>query len=161
MPRPTALHTQDLADLLHGLLGGEAPQDAAARVASARGIWAFVCLQLACVDPPVKAAKVLQYAEDVQYLEALQQVGEGLRQRACNREGSQPQRCAWSGRLAEECRPTRQPAPTRPPLLRAACRRWTLPGCCTKGLCRRRRRWPGWRTCCTMRPACWGRCARA
>jgi hypothetical protein len=67
--------TQDISEALHSLLQREAPADALAQLSRVRGIWAFVSLQMACANPTLKVAKVLQYAEDVQYLEVLQQVG--------------------------------------------------------------------------------------
>ncbi|KAG2482860.1 hypothetical protein HYH03_018250 [Edaphochlamys debaryana] len=64
---------KEMTDLLRSvLLASSPPADAAARVASAAGIWVYVSLQLAAVEPPLKAAKVLQYAEDTHYLDILQ-----------------------------------------------------------------------------------------
>ncbi|GLC71537.1 hypothetical protein PLESTF_001132700 [Pleodorina starrii] len=64
---------KDLTDLLRSvLLSSSPPADSAARVSSACGIWIYVSLQLASADPPLKAAKVLQYAENTRYLDVLQ-----------------------------------------------------------------------------------------
>ncbi|KXZ45503.1 hypothetical protein GPECTOR_54g245 [Gonium pectorale] len=64
---------KDLTDLLRSVLSPSTPpSDAQGRVSSACGIWLYVGLQLASVDPPLKEAKVLQYAEDTRYLEVLQ-----------------------------------------------------------------------------------------
>ncbi|GIL90275.1 hypothetical protein Vretimale_16340 [Volvox reticuliferus] len=64
---------KDLTDLLRSvLMSSTPPADAPARVSSACGIWMYVSLQLASADPPLKAAKVLQYAENTKYLDVLQ-----------------------------------------------------------------------------------------
>jgi hypothetical protein len=74
-PVVTRHGTQDLTDLLRSvLLSSIPPADASARVSSACGIWIYVSLQLASAEPPLKAAKVLQYAEDTRYLDVLQKV---------------------------------------------------------------------------------------
>lgn len=50
-----------MTELLRSLLlSSTAPPDAAARVSTAAGIWVYVGLQLAAVEPSLKAAKVLQ-----------------------------------------------------------------------------------------------------
>ncbi len=68
------------------LLSSTAPAQSPSWVAPPAGMWLYVCLQLAAVSPQLKAARVLQYAEDARYLETLQKVGPGparpaLRQR--------------------------------------------------------------------------------
>ncbi|KAG2432693.1 hypothetical protein HYH02_006677 [Chlamydomonas schloesseri] len=64
---------KDMTELLRSvLLSSAPPPDAAGRVSTAAGIWVYVGLQLAAVEPGLKAAKVLQYAEDTRYLDVLQ-----------------------------------------------------------------------------------------
>ncbi|EFJ41345.1 hypothetical protein VOLCADRAFT_107742 [Volvox carteri f. nagariensis] len=71
---------KDLTDLLRSvLLSSAPPADAPARVSSACGIWIYVSLQLASADPPLKAAKVLQYAENTRYLDVMQKSLEAAR----------------------------------------------------------------------------------